>query len=147
MKQIRQQVFETNSSSSHSISIIELNDSDLMDNSLIPDKQGIINLYGGEFGWEIEDYNDAQTKASYMAVYSALYCSDTRDELIQTLKDVITKQTGAKEVNFKFTESDSYIDHQSCEPGAYDFVFENPEEMRNFIFNPKSILHTDNDNH
>ncbi len=71
MKQhIRQQVFETNSSSTHSISIAE-NSAEfelIMDNTLIPDNHGYIRLNGGEFGWEWRRYNDALTKANYISV-------------------------------------------------------------------------------
>lgn len=58
--------FETNSSSCHSISIT--NDSQLNDIP-IPDENGNISLYGGEFGWEYEVYSDFYSKAAYLMVY------------------------------------------------------------------------------
>lgn len=61
MKQIRQSAFETNSSSSHSITISY--------GDYTPDKlyveNGVLEIYTGEFGWEHEDYYDAATKAAY----------------------------------------------------------------------------------
>jgi hypothetical protein len=146
LKKIRQNVFETNSSSSHSISISEKNDSDLMDNTLIPNEDGNIILLGGEFGWDIEDFHDAQTKASYMAIYATEWAREECEEFTKILKDVIQKQTGCKEVIFKLG-GDSYIDHQSVDSEDYHYVFYNPEELRQFIFNKESYLHTDNDNH
>jgi len=146
VKKIRQNVFETNSSSSHSISISDKNDSDLMDNSLIPNEDGNVILYGGTFGWEIEDYFDAQTKASYMAIYASEWARDETENFITILKDTIKKQTGCKDVIFQFEEYSS-IDHQSVEGEDYHYVFYNPEELRQFIFNKESYLHTDNDNH
>lgn len=66
MQNIRKSVFETNSSSSHSIHIdtsTELND------FIIPNDDGNVVLNGGEFGWEYIRFNDALTKANYCAVY------------------------------------------------------------------------------
>ena len=70
------------------------------------------------------------------------------------LISVIQKGTKAKDVQF-LSSGDyypwGYIDHQSLEednPGAELFESENPEEtLEKFIFNPKSILTIDNDNH
>ena len=65
MKTIRKSVFETNSSSTHSISI---DDSGANYTSITPDRDGNIVLKGGQFGWEIGDFNDPLTKANYCAV-------------------------------------------------------------------------------
>jgi hypothetical protein len=150
VKKIRQNVFETNSSSSHSISISDKNDSDLMDNSLIPDENGNVTLEGGQFGFGTDDYYDAQSKASYMGIYAIEWAKDESENFQNILIDVIKKQTGCKEVIFKFSkdyddENWSYIDHQSVESEDYHYVFYNPEELRQFIFNKKSYLHTDSD--
>lgn len=141
MKTIRYSVFETNSSSTHSISISE--NMDLLD-SITPNEDGNIVLTGGEFGWSWIRFNDTLTKANYCAV-------DQKDNeqnlalLVKVLKD----QTGAKEIIFYFSEDDnkpnwSYIDHDS--EGNSNTVFKNEETLRNFLFNPKSILFTGNDN-
>lgn len=147
MEKIRRSVFETNSSSTHSITINNLGD--LLD-MLIPDESGNVILYGGEFGWEVEDYNDSQSKASYLAIYARYYSSEPNLEKI--LKEVIKEQTKCKKVVFGFSEdydmlNGCYIDHQSIENKAFHHLFENKEMLRQFIFNPKSVLHTDNDNH
>lgn len=65
-KLIRNKVFETNSSSCHSISI-EKCESSLYDR-LYPNEDGDIVLDGGEFGWGYDEYRDASTKANYIAV-------------------------------------------------------------------------------
>jgi len=65
--QTRQAVFETNSSSTHSLSISS-SSTDLLD-TLPLNEQGEVVLNGGQFGWEVEDYSDAGTKASYAAIY------------------------------------------------------------------------------
>lgn len=152
--QIRQNVFETNSSSTHSISIAESTTDDIMD-TLEIDENGNINLLGGEFGWEWEVYSDAQIKASYMAIYTQSWCGTQKEDFTKILKDVIVKQTGCKEVIFKFSTEFrpedsgldwSYIDHQSVESADLHYLFEDTEKLRQFIFNRKSELRTGNDN-
>jgi hypothetical protein len=138
MKKVRGQVFETNSSSSHSIIIEMCYDTDILD-TIIPDKDGNITLTGGEFGWGPESYNDALTKANYCLV-------DQRedDEKIDMLKKVIKEQTGCNEVLIDFNEW-VYIDHQSLETS--EEAFQSEEHLRGFIFNPNSELVIDHDNH
>lgn len=144
MKTIRKSIFETNSSSSHTIA---LNTECELYDTIILDENDCITLTGGEFGGEWEKYNDSMTKANYLAIYAFRY-SDNPEHL-EMLKDVIKLQTGAKEVEID-TESmeDSYIDHQSLEDQCLmDLldVLSSKENIRNFIFNPKSILYTGND--
>ncbi len=150
MKLVRKGVFETNSSSCHSISIV--GNSNILD-KLYPNEEGNIIVKGGEFGWEIQNYNDPETKLSYCAqdiVQTSYPPKDTiewkseekRDMLIKVIKD----QTGCNEVIFDaHSLNDGYIDHQSS--GTTDEAFFSEENLKTFIFNPSSSLHTDNDNH
>ena len=152
MKVIRQSIFETNSSSTHSICIADK--SSIIDTLPIgPD--GICRIYPGEFGWEEEIYHDAITKASYCLTHLKNRGLSDSDRLHreQMLLDVIKNVTKAKRVEFMEYDDDyykwGYIDHQSIENngGAGEPVFSSRESLYNFIFNPKSILVTDNDNH
>lgn len=59
--QIRRNVFETNSSSTHSISIIKESEKDILSN-LPP----VLEIPLLEFGWEFETYNDTYTKLGYL---------------------------------------------------------------------------------
>lgn len=151
MKQIRKSVFETNSSSSHSISI---DSTGTIDTTLIPNDDGILvigpDTATKEFGWKQCTYTDAETKAVY-AYIQALYSNDRKN--MDMLYKVILDQTGADELIFKvtsdgFSDPDyGYIDHQSA---IYETPFEpfnSEEDLRNFIFNKRSVLETDNDNH
>jgi hypothetical protein len=145
MINIRSKVFETNSSSTHSISISSVSDGIL--DTILPNSKGVIILTGGQFGWEVEEYNDALTKANYCAVDC---CEQSNDELKLFLIEVIKEHTGAKEVIFNMSNSNfeddnfSYIDHQSV--GTTKYAFENKETLKQFIFNRNSWLYTDNDN-
>ncbi len=142
MKNIRHNVFETNSSSTHSISISH-NSSGIYD-TIIPDEDGVITLTGGKFGWAWESFNDPMTKASYCAVDRQNISSDK-----EMLERVIKKHTGAKKVVMDFSldyssPTYSYIDHQSV--GTAAEAFASDETLKDFIFNPKSFLFTGNDN-
>ena len=149
-KLIRNGVFETNSSSCHSISI-DINNKNFTASSLYVDEDGYVTLTGGEFGWEQEEYFDALTKANYCAqdIYRYDWRSDSYslDEYKKNmLIDVIKEQTGCTDVLFDIQSlKDGYIDHESH--GTSYEAFQNKEILRNFIFNRNSYLETNNDNH
>jgi hypothetical protein len=141
--QTRHGVFETNSSSTHSISICH-NSNGVYD-TLSVDENGVVHLTGGKFGWEEETYYYAEVKANYCAIY-ALNLPDKRDMLVEVIKEV----TDAKEVAFDFSldwggPNWSYIDHQSSD--VPEEAFSSKETLKDFIFNCDSCLVTDNDNH
>jgi hypothetical protein len=135
---IRQGIFETNSSSSHSITIDMKGKRD----AKIPrGHDGDYHIYAGEFGWEVEDYTDAPTKASYALTYAANNAAQ-RDMLSR----VLAKRLGGTVVlHVERDEITPYIDHQSDHVCANAFASEDALEA--FIFSPASALHTDNDNH
>lgn len=104
---------------------------ELMDTSLIPNKDGEIHISDGDYGWKWDKLTNAIEKASYCY-------TDTRNELL--LEKVIKDQTGAKKVIFH--NNGGYIDHQSS--GLISGY--NEEELKNIIFNPKSTIYIGNDN-
>lgn len=142
-KTIRQSCFETNSSSMHSISI---SDGELNDTIGLNEK-GEIDLFGGEFGWGYETHRDAYTKANYLAVDAF-----NNEKLMDRLKRILKKYTGATEVNILFNVDDwskpnhSYIDHQSNGTGN-DVLRGTDDEIKQFLFCRDSELVIDNDNH
>lgn len=133
-KLIRKGVFETNSSSSHSVSLATEDKQFVLD-TLYPDQNGVVTVYGGEFGWDWFKHNDAETKASYAAQQ---FSSD--DNQLEVLKEVIMEQTGADDVKFVGL-NDGYIDHDS-----YGITPTTKHELKNFIFNKNSWLFGGNDN-
>ena len=138
MINIRHQVFETNSSSTHSVSISD-NVAGLLD-TIFP-KNGVIYLTGGEFGWEWLKYNLALDKANYAAVFAK-----GNSLMTDMLISVIKQHTGAKEVIINL--GDSCIDHQSSrfENGQALEAFVSTDTLKNWIFNPESYLFLGNDN-
>lgn len=133
MINIRGKVFETNSSSTHSITITT-NSSGIYD-TIIPDN-GVITLVGGQFGWEWEKYNDPLTKANYAAVYA-----QNNSNKLNTLINVIKDHTGAKEV---VLDVSGYIDHDSINKA--DPAFVSAAQLKDWLFNSESWLFTGNDN-
>ena len=133
-KLIRKGVFETNSSSSHSIAIAS-EDKEFVLETIYPDQHGTIIVRGEEFGWEWFKHNDAETKASYAAQQFA----NDRNAL-DTLEYVIKEQTGAERVIFEGLD-DGYVDHDSV-----GIVPTSANELKNFIFNRNSWLFGGNDN-
>lgn len=138
MKHIRHSVFETNSSSTHSITIgssTELNELPSVD------EHGVVHVQYGEYGWEYETYRDVQSRMSYAATWAREY---GKQEHTKMLVDVIKKYTHCKAV--KFDDCDYYyIDHQSSD--VAEEAFKDEETLARFLFNKDSSFHTDNDNH
>jgi len=157
----RRGVFETNSSSSHSISI----DTSDYFTSMLQVRNGKVVSFGGEFGWEEMRYTDAKTKLDYCVTFlfgnvavrdknwdidkeatAAAFEEIKNSKKYNMLKSVIFEYCNAVLAVRDNGEYDfGYIDHQSdyvCEE-----VFTDENTLANFIFNPKSVLITDNDNH
>jgi len=132
-------IFETNSSSTHSVSI------DTGFDYVMPESIGeIIVIEPGEFGWEQERYDDFSSRASYAYTYAKNY---GRKKDLMDLINVIESFTGSK-VEFEKNEDDfyenGYIDHQSVDEA--EIIFKNKETIKKFLFGRKSYFKTDNDN-
>jgi len=132
---IRRGVFETNSSSSHSIHVSSRRDV-TYDSLFVPD-DGIVKVYGGEFGWNWEVLQSAEEKLNYIAVAG----KDSKDKL-EMLREVVIEHTLANDVVFKL--EDSYIDHNSA--GNAGVVFYTKDDLKSALFNPNSVIITGNDN-
>lgn len=155
----RDAVFETNSSSTHSLSLSEdfsnMVESPLSDYQI---KQGIVTISSGEYGWEVETYTDWLTKASYLYTDAMIGCDssiDPNDEFFRNeniklsiLCKAIKEYTG---VDVFFEKSSDkyypfgYIDHQSV--GECGQVWdEDVSGVIRFLFSIDSVLETSNDN-
>lgn len=164
---IRKNFPETNSSSSHSVSIslsgkyykpeewnIEIQDDGTI---FIPNSID-------DFGWEFRKYNDVLTKIQYV---SSIFYVKENPKKLKILKDVIKSFTGAKRVIFEFEKDfeeecrdylkkneklnlkdiinfGSEIDHGSN--SIFPQILESKNTIKDFIFNPSSWLFLGNDN-
>lgn len=150
--QIRHACFETNSSSSHSLTVSNAG-------RYSPNKMPIIKEYytadtdqvvypnaivltGGEYGWGYDCFTQPWEKANYLATHLIHY-SDNPEER-KMFEEVLIEETGAENVIFDFSEEDGYIDHQSI--GDAKAVFTSKEELKTFLFNDASELIISNDN-
>lgn len=139
MKQIRRNVFETNSSSTHSICI-----------SKAPVKVGKhIHFRIGEYGWE----NDCVDTADYL--YTAILEQRDRDELLERLKNILDSHS----IEYEFeepvyrTSSDGtykwldygYIDHSGETRDFIDAMLSNDDMLMRCLFGD-SCVYTGNDN-
>lgn len=142
MKTIRRNTFETNSSSTHSVTICSCGGSF----SPIDYTGKVLIIEPGEFGWEERSYVGLAHKASYAYTYAANYGTE---ENLNELREVLLEYTNAEEVIFQKYKDDwyptGYIDHQSDDVAAE--IFETRNDLKHFLFNECSSFTTDNDNH
>lgn len=153
-KQTRTGVFETNSSSTHSLVLCE-------SNNLLPQpfsdnitEQGVVTASAGEFGWNEETFTSVYDKLSYLYTDAMQYAdgndepNPAENEKLRMIVDAVKDHTGCV---VGFAKSGGYwdygyIDHQSV--GLCEEVWEKGVEgVKQFLFNPESYFETDNDNH
>ena len=144
---IRENMFETNSSSSHSFT---LGEGEFVADRAIPIKKGVAVIYPGEFGWGPETHRDAPTKAAYCLIHAMREkLSGQGEGCLRILHMVLEKELGCV---VEFRPNDSWrgetdwgqIDHQS--QGMIAEVFEDPAALHRFIFDKGSELVISNDN-
>lgn len=144
---IRRGVFETNSSSVHTIAIGK---SDLEDHQEVWFKVG-------EFGWEQETYTDVSDKASYL--WTAILDSTVRVmsdpakgemEAVEDWKNYISETLstgGIKSVFYMPKDNDFYyVDHSYNLKKWLQSLREDSNLLMHFLFSPDSAIYTGNDN-
>ena len=140
--QIRKSVFETNSSSVHTIAI-----SNDTKNMIIPTE---LTFGLGEFGWEVAELCTAEEKASYL--YTALYSidgqaiGDVTSAAMSFIKDTLEQNMCKVEFIEPCSGDWNYIDHSE---GIYSFVsaiLESPDTLLRYLFSEDSVVYTYNDN-
>lgn len=136
-KQIRNNVFETNSSSCHAICISK----NTVSKSDLPSH---VTFARGEFGWEGTEYCDVWSKASYLyeAILSCYYghAEEKLNEIKQTLKQYNI------ECDFEPKNNDwGYIDHGGNTIDFVEAVLEDDDKLLTYLFGDGFIV-TGNDN-
>lgn len=138
--QIRKSVFETNSSSTHSICISKAKPKINHD--------VIVGFEIGEYGW----MNDTVDIKDYL--YTAINCQTDRDELMAQLKAILDKNNikyyfGKVKLETysgsTFLENGS-IDHSWETRDFIDVVLSDEDMLMRLIFNDDSVVYTGNDN-
>lgn len=156
MKKIRDNTFETNSSSTHVIAVSK-------EKVEIPTQPTIVKLneveWGYEFGWSVEDISDIENKVAYLLLGYIGYDHE-EDEVYSAYKqfkhvmkeiNVIVKITtdeqdenneiDVKERLKKFRDN-SYIDHVDEIPRDLYTM----DRLARLIYGEKSYIMTGNDN-
>ena len=151
-KQIRQGVFETNSSSTHSICIAK-------DTELTIPKS--LHFKFGEFGWEHNTLQSIEEKGTYL--YTGLIANDRNvdiNNIVQLLKDKGIDVTVEEPIYEKrsYTSSDGnlveyvigknigYVDHSSDMGDFLNAVCEDESKLMSYLFSDLSFIITGNDN-
>jgi hypothetical protein len=142
MKQsIRRNVFETNSSSTHSLCVTK--------NNILDQKQDSIYFSIGEFGWECDTLRSPSEKASYL--YTAILVCDGMIDCLDSVKSALSNNN----IKYKLEEPEydkkygdleyGYIDHSS---ELYDFleICNDEDKIMRFLFSSESFILTGNDN-
>lgn len=135
MKQIRRNVFETNSSSTHSIAISK---------SPVSANGCHIHFYIGEYGWE----NDCVDTANYL--YTAILLMEDSEDLLEKLKVTLDRH----QITYEFEEPEyseggwlenGYIDHSYEAREFVDVVLGDDDMLMRCLFG-NSYVYTGNDN-
>lgn len=142
-KSIRKCVFETNSSSSHSLTISK---GDLVKQPFRPDmmRQGTIDVMVGEYGWEYYRYYTPLEKIRYLLTQISNGKPaelDSEDDRLKQLRRVVMDFTGCE---LQIVDSEGYVDHDS--EGVGMELFESDGKLKDFLFSENSYIETSNDN-
>jgi hypothetical protein len=156
MIQIRQGVFETNSSSTHAISICEYRS-----NVELPE---VVKFESNQdFGWEFENYTDVYSKANYLwlAICYKYNEPEQEDEFLNA-KATLAQHLERIGVRAEFEKLDyiesswnpersylemkGYIDHPGDLYEMVDALLEDPNLLYGYLFNDNSMISTGNDN-
>ena len=140
MEKIRNNVFETNSSSTHVLCLPTEYQS--------YNKLDYVNFKYGEFGWEIDVYRDTESKASYL--YTLLnYFENSREEYLETIKNYLDEEG----ITYDFEESSKscywekgYVDHGEDGLDMIETILDNKNNFLKFLFDSRAYVFTSNDN-
>jgi hypothetical protein len=149
-KQIRKGVFETNSSSSHSLTM-KPGDVIAQPFSHRVMREGNLDLRIGEFGWKYERFYSLRNKLQYLLTQITQgklpEGEDVTEQLLAQSPEfammhrVVKAHTG---VSIHVEPSEGYIDHQSVGVGMD--LFKGEAALRDFLFSSESYVETGNDN-
>ena len=137
---IRHEIFETNSSSTHSLSLQAVGVRDDYFGDIYPsteDRKSFLRINGYGFGWQWEIWDSPALKAMY------LYLDNDIPEFRERLTGLLREKLKVDEIHFE-TER-SYIDHDSFGTTAR-FRTAGDEELWDFMTLPGNQIRGGNDN-
>jgi hypothetical protein len=133
MKIIRHNVFETNSSATHSITI---NKHTCVYDTLTPYYDGVLLFRGREFSRWSNEAQNVLDKCNY--IVTSLFTTKAPWDAIEKLgqfERVVKEHTGATEIVYASNIDQYYVED-------YDGEVENlsDEDLKDFLFNPQSNI-------
>ena len=167
MKVIRKSVFETNSSSVHSIAVPKEYFNGELNKNYTPGGSISSRVTLGDFQWADRIYTDADTKLCYALtqlyeqanskLYEAGIDYDDRTEevLINAMREfdmykdielIVKEETGEELEIYDIESTYIGIDHQSISEDFYKLLSGNNITLRQFIFDNEIELIIDDDN-
>ncbi|MGL6201115.1 MAG: hypothetical protein ACRC3H_19520 [Lachnospiraceae bacterium] len=143
-RQIRKSVFETNSSSTHSICITN---SDIKKNHL----PRLLVFKHGQYGWECDNLYTTEERASYLY---QIICDLTYEEdakRIEYLNHIIVVLSNVEvECEFETDKNDDwdtgYVDHAKEAEEFLNALMEDDDKLLRYLFSSGSFVLTGNDN-
>ena len=139
---IRKNVFETNSSSTHSMCIT---------NNVNYEHPTYVLFQFGDFGWEYNILKNPFNKASYLFTLAASLKLD--DDFVEVVSEWLSEDN--IEYDFQcsyFLDSsgnqliNGYVDHSNEAYDFYEYVLSDKEIFYKFLFSDESFIITGNDN-
>jgi len=142
MKITRHRVFETNSSSTHSITFDGKSTTPSSDWDISSDMVNTtITTATSEFGWGKDIYDDFYTKLSYLATFILHHSEGLNGPDHEKLNGVIKEYLNSELI---INDGNGHIDHQSVDL-AGDVLSETKEYIANYLFNKMVTLIIDSD--
>lgn len=167
MKQIRSGVFETNSSSTHSLTF-RRSEGQLSESYLPVGDDGYVHVEFGDFGWGYDRLWKQEEKLSYLCTMAACADSDMssnedfyKNPEFQAINNVVKERCGcdgliidtpitrfaSKDGVYSWPQFDGGIDHQSRYPSLQAFLDDYGVTIEQVIFSCGVEITIDNDNH
>ena len=129
-RQVRKSVFETNSSSVHSISIAKYS----FKTDIKTDNHIVLEAVPGQFGWEHELYESSFDKLSYL--WTAIYCladNEARVEEKDFVKHAQILEDWKKIISPIFTGYNIEIEYKHVAPFSWDYYIDHRYELNNML--------------
>lgn len=139
----RNNVFETNSSSTHSITVDNTHNWDYK----LPIK--VAPAWYGEFGWEWETWYSIEEKLAYMirCLIAYDYTEETLNDKIKPIQERLHNLGIDFEIPTYEEWEDGYVDHEDWYQEDMQDIYDNDEILLDFLLSSKSYIEGGNDNY
>lgn len=138
----RNKVFETNSSSTHCITVSDRNNEKYdLPITVKPD-------WYGEFGWQWETWSSIEEKLAYMI--RCLIAYDYTEKTLQDKIKPIQERLHNLGIDFELPTYnewlDGYVDHEDWYQEEMEDIYNNDNDLLNFLLSEYSYIEGGNDN-